>query len=366
MRVGIDVHTLGRQQTGNETYVRELLGALSAIPDADLELLYYVTRRHAALPAWRGEIRTIWPHNRFVRIPISFPLALRRDRIDVAHFQYVVPPVCPCPVVVAVHDISYEFHPRFFPVLQRARLKALVPRAVRKAAHVLTISDFSKRQIVERYGVDPGRVTVTHLAASPDFRVIADRDEARRDVSGLSVPDRFLLAVGNVQPRKNLSRLLGAYADLRRRGRIELPLVLVGRRAYQGSRILDQVGALGIERNVSFTGYVTDRQLVALYNLAEVFVYPSLYEGFGLPILEAMACGAPVIASNVASMPEVAGDAAVLIDPLREEEIGGAIERLAEAPELRGRLRALGLEHAARFSWGRMAEQTLAVYKRCA
>jgi glycosyltransferase involved in cell wall biosynthesis len=174
------------------------------------------------------------------------------------------------------------------------------------------------------------------------------------------------VAVGNVQPRKNLVRLMHAYARLRAKGHVEHDLVLVGQAAFKGSAILETARSLGIEPFVKHTGYVAEADLVALYNAADVFVYPSLYEGFGLPVVEAMACGTPVITSNVTSLPEVAGTAALLVDPKSEDEIASALERVLGDAELRARLREAGKARAREFTWRRMADETVAVYRALA
>ena len=365
LRVGIDVHTLGRRKTGNETYVRGLFEGFAELPADGVEYIaYYTGDRAPALGPVAA--RRVIPHFPLVRIPLSFPLALRRDRIDVAHFQYIQPPVCPCPVVLSVHDISYEFHPEYFPPVERLRMRAMIPSAIRRAAHVITLSEFSRRQIQERYGVREERITVTPLAAGKAFRPPPAGVEPRRVAEALGIRGAYILAVGNLQPRKNLARIVSAYAALRRDGRIAHRLVLVGPRAYGTDRFLDHVRELGLESDITITGYVSEEQLVGLYQGADVFVYASLYEGFGLPIVEAMACGAPVIASNVASMPEVAGDAALLVDPRSELELGAAVLRLAGSAEERMRMREKGYARAAGFTWRRVAEATRDAYRRCA
>ena len=363
MRIGIDAHTLGQRKTGNETYVRNLIRELSARGDADLEYVFYHLDG-VETPPWRGQSRVVAGHP-FVRIPLVFPLALRRDRVDVAHFQYVMPPVSPCRAVVVIHDISYEDHPEYFNPLQAYRMKWSIRASARRAAHVLTLSEFSKRQIVERYRVPPAGVTVTPAAASSAFRVLSTAavDEA---LARLGVRRPFVVAVGNVQPRKNLELLMRAYARLRRADRIPHDLVLVGQPAFRGSAILDTARALGIETFVRHTGYVAEDDLVALYNGADVFAYPSLYEGFGLPIVEAMACGTPVITSNVTSLPEVAGEAALLVDPKSEDELATALDRLLNDSALRTKMRDLGTARSRHFTWRRMADETVAVYRALA
>lgn len=374
MRVGLDAHTLGRRQTGNETYMRELLGGLTAIGDPDVEYVCYHTSPDGSAlsgAAWqslagRGRIRRVWPGAPLVRVPVGFPLALYRDRVDVAHFQYVSPPVAPCPIVLMVHDISFESNPEFLPWLQAERLRWLVPRSIRRAAHTVTVSHFTRQQMLERYGLHPDRVTVTHEAAGPAFKRVADPVALRVALDGLDIPERYILAVGNLQPRKNLRTLLEAYASLVARDRIEQTLVLVGQVHYKGNAVLDHIERLGLRDRVRWTGYVPEPVLVALYNLADLFVFPTLYEGFGLPVLEAMACGAPVVSTNVTSIPEVSGDAAVLVDPRSVSEFTSAIERVVTDSATRDRLRERGFQQAARFSWAKLARQTLEVYKRCA
>jgi glycosyltransferase involved in cell wall biosynthesis len=290
---------------------------------------------------------------------------LHRDRVQAAHFQYVAPPWCPCPTVVSVHDISYESHPEFFPARTRVRMRALVPRTVRSAAAVITISEFSRLDIAERYRVDPARIIVTPLAAAPHFHPLTPgKEQATLDRLGINGP--YVLAVGNVQPRKNLVRLLEAFAAVRRRTDLPHRLVLVGRRAYRGDAILARQEALGIASHVLATGFVTDEDLVALYSGADVFAYPSLYEGFGLPVLEAMACVSPVLTSDTTALPEVVGDAAELVDPWSVSVIADALYRLLTTATLRDTLRDRGIRRALEFSWQRLAEQTLAVYKQAA
>ncbi len=360
-RIGLDVHALGGRQTGNETYARQLAAALLAREDADLDYTFFHTR---PLPApLKGAVRVV-PHTPLLRLPVALPRALRRARIELAHFQYVLPPRLPCPAVVTVHDISYEAVPECFPLHERLWMSALVRDACRRAAHVLTVSEHSRRDLIERYGVPPGRVSVTHEAAGPEFRPLAD-DERRPAAARLGVQRPFLLAVGNVEPRKNLARLVRCFAGLLADRRIDHDLLLVGQTGRRGSALEADLRRLAPDGRVRRLGYVPRADLVALYGLADAFVYPSLYEGFGLPVLEAMACGAPVLASNTSSLPEVAGDAALLVDPRDDEALREALARLATEPALRAGLARAGLRRAAKFSWEALAAATTDVYRRC-
>ena len=366
-RIGIDIHTIGQRQTGNETYMRNLVEHLSAMESPETELFLYHTLQAKALPAnaWRANLRKVWPHSPFVRIPFSFPLLLQRDQIDLAHFQYVTPPFCPCPTVVTIHDISYEFFPEYFHPLARARMKMLIPGSARRATRVLTGSEFSKREIVDTYRIPEEKISVTHYGVAESFKVISDQAELDRVLQRFGIRQPFILGVGNLQPRKNLQRLLRAYAALRADKAIDFDLVLVGQMAWKAESILEDIDRLGLAGSVSVTGYVSNEELVCLYNRAQIFVYPSLYEGFGLPIIEAMACGTPVITSDVSSLPEVGGDAAIFVNPQDHKAIADAIKRLADDSALREQLREKGLRRASEFTWRRIAEQTATIYRQC-
>jgi len=366
-RVAVDIHQIGLRQTGNETYIRNLVEQLAILAPPELEFVCFTTQPESRLPMlnWPGPVKRLWPHTPLLRIPCSFPLALRQMAADIAHFQYVSPPYSPCPAVVMVHDISFELFPECFNPLSRKRMQLLIPRSARKAARVLTVSEFSKRQLVETYHLPEDHVVVTHNGVSPQFRPLESLAPAVARLAALGVVQPFILGVGNLQPRKNLVRLLQGYARLRKQCDPPHRLVLVGQKAWRGHQVEAEITRLGLGDWVDMPGYVDGDSLVALYNAAEIFVYPSLYEGFGLPVVEAMACGTPVITSNVSSLPEVAGEAALLVDPLSVEELGVAMERLLDDSALRVALREKGLRRAQDFSWRQLAEQTVAVYRQC-
>ncbi len=365
MRVGIDIHAIGLKQTGNESYIRSLVESFEEMECPGVEFYYYQTRP-IPLPDWKGRIRRVRPHTPFIRIPFSFPRHLRRDRIDVAHFQYIGPPSSPCPQVVTIHDISFEPFPEFFSPFERRRLRWLVPAAARRAAHIIAVSEATKRDLMNLYGIPSDRISVVHNGASRQFRTVDSRDDPEERLRALGVARPYILAVGNLQPRKNLQRVIRSYGRLRRDRGVDLDLILAGQSTWGSSRIVSEITRNRLEKNVHLTGFVSTEDLVALYKHAEFSVYASLYEGFGLPVLESMTCGTPVITSNVSSMPEIAGDAAVLVDPRSEEELQEAMARLAEDEGLRRRLRERGLRRAAEFSWRRAAERTLEIYRRVA
>lgn len=365
MRIGIDAHMVGRRETGNESYIVGLVSGLSRVDEQHEYCVFTLDRPQplAGLNASRFEIQRIWPANGLVRIPVSMPLLARHQRLDLLHMTYIAPPVCPCPTVVAVHDISFAHFPEFFSPQVQLVLSTLVPISLRRAAQVLTLSNHTKREITARYHIPEDRITVTHAAASRTYRPIPEV-EARARLDGMyRIPDRFILAVGNIQPRKNLTRLVQAYARLRHRGDLPHKLVVVGQSSWHASPVFEAVERNGLSDEVVFTGYVPEADLCLLYNLAELFVYPSLYEGFGLPPLEAMACGTPTITSDTSSLPEVVGDAALMFDPYRVEDIASAIASVASDANLREKLSTRGLEQACQFSWEKTAERALASFE---
>jgi glycosyltransferase involved in cell wall biosynthesis len=241
----------------------------------------------------------------------------------------------------------------------------LVPLTLRRAHAVITDSEHAKVEILRLYPHLNGKVYVVHLAPNAAFEPIGDTQLVQEVRSRFGIRSDFILSVGNLQPRKNLPRLIQAYAAIRNRLG-DTKLVIVGKARWQASDVFALVTRLGLEREVFFTGYVPNDDLVALYNAAKLFVYPSIYEGFGLPILEAMACGTPVVTSNTSSMVEVAGDAALLVDPFDEQDIAHAIHQAATNEGLAQSLVEKGARQAKQFSWRKTALDTVAVYRRVA
>jgi glycosyltransferase involved in cell wall biosynthesis len=368
LHIAIDAHAVGTGLAGNETYVASLVEALAEIDQANRYTLYVtkeeaVARFHKRWPNF--EVRRTLPHTPLVRVPVTLSAELRRRPVDVLHVQYTAPPAAPCPVVATIHDLSFEHLPATFKRRSWMQLRLTVRRTARRAAEVVTLSEFSRRDLVETYGLKPERVTVTPAAAAPRFRP-APAEEIQRVRNLYGIAREYVLAVGSIQPRKNLVRLFEAYAGLRRaRGGDKLPqLVVVGKRAWLYEETLRAARECGVGTDVIFTGYAPEGDLPALYSGALCFAYPSYFEGFGLPPLEAMACGACVIAADRTSLPEVVGDAGLLVNPFDPAEIAGAIGRLMDDAGLRAELRDRGLARAARFDWRDTARRTLEVYKR--
>jgi glycosyltransferase involved in cell wall biosynthesis len=369
MHIAIDAHSVGTGLAGNETYAANLVEALAEV-DTENRYTVYVTRREAAArfsgrwPNVRAQ-RTL-PHTPLLRIPVTLSAELRRRPVDILHVQYTAPPFAPCPVVVTIHDLSFEHLPQTFKRRSWMQLRATVRRTARRAAHVIAPSEFTRRDLIDSYGLDPARVSAIPLAASQRFRPVEDARELERVRSHYGIRGEYILAVGSIQPRKNLERLIRAYSGLRReRGRSNLPqLVIVGKRAWLYGETLRAVEAEGVADSVVLTGYVSESDLPALYTGALCFAYPSYFEGFGLPPLEAMSCGTPVLAGNLTSLPEVVGDAGLLIDPFDTGALARALARLIDDAALRAQLRERGLQRARAFDWRDTARMTLQVYRR--
>ncbi len=358
MRVGFDAHMVGRQETGNETYA---LGLLNGLDQIGFPVDAYTFDRPTHLRGYPGgihRVHRVWPRSSYIRIPFTTPLVAARDRLDLYHATaYVLPPFLPCRAVVTIHDLSFELHPEWFPIRVRHMLATLVPLAVRKAARVIAVSECTKCDIVERYKVNRAKVAVTYLAPRPVFATPMPRQERA---------EPFFLYVGNVEPRKNVETVIQAMRILRDRG-MKLPLIAAGKSGLRFRQVAGLVRHLGLEDVVRFTGYVPDTELQALYASCLALVHPALYEGFGLTPLEAMAQGAPVIVANCASLPEVVGDAALLVEPENAEAWAEVMGRLAGDRALQIDLSTRGMARADQFSWRRCARQTVAVYEsiRC-
>ena len=326
-----DADVLGRRRTGDETYVANLLRELAGL--ADGIRIVAVTRHPELVPDGIEPLR-LPARSQELRMAARMPLLLRRLRPDLAHFEHSLPLVCPCPAVVTIHDVGFERDPSLMPLPDRAVFKAVVPWSARRAARVLAVSRRTHDDLVELYRIPPRKIVVTPNGVDPAF---SPGDSLIRA--------EYVLFVGALQERKDPLTALAA-ADA-----AGLPLVVVG--PERDPRIAKELR----RRGASLRGYVPQDELVELYRGAAALVLPSRYEGFGLPVVEAMACGTPVVAAPDPAMREVAGGAAIFAEPA---EMGHAVlKAIAE----RDRLRAAGLERARTFSWTETARRTLAVYE---
>jgi len=371
MHIAIDAHSVGAQLAGNESYITNLIEALAAIDSVNQYTLYVTspasTKRFGN--RWPNfKLRTTLPHTPLVRVPLTLAAELRRRPVDLLHVQFTAPPFAPCPIVVSIHDLSFEHLPETFKRRSRVQLRLTVRRTARRAARILALSEHGRNDIIATYGIDPARVSVTPLAAARHFAPVDDAIQLSRVRKNYGIRDQYIICVGSIQPRKNLPRLIGAYANLRSlRPEAKLPqLVLVGKKAWLYQETLRVAAEHGLMDDIKFTGYVPEADLPTLYSGAVCSVYPSFFEGFGLPVLEAMQCGTPVIAGNRTSIPEVVGDAGLLVDPFDQNALALALARVIDDSDLAAELRVKGLERAKQFSWHETARLTLKAYEQAA
>jgi glycosyltransferase involved in cell wall biosynthesis len=368
VKIGIDTHAAEQDGTGNGSYVRGLVGALTALGGDDEYVLYAINPHHRFYTALKSQagcvVRPLWPRPAAVRIPLALALASYRDRLDTLHVQYVGPPWHRGARIVTLHDLAFLRIPESFPTAQKWRLRWLVPANARRAAAVIVGSEYSKREIQATYGIPPERISVIGDAPDPRFRPVRDAPVLAELQQRLGIRGRYLLSVGRLNPRKNVLGLLQAFERLRPRLREPLQLVIAGQRDFRTDRLEAAIVASPWRADVVRAGYVSDDDLPALYSGAAVFVFPSFLEGFGLPPLEAMACGTPVVCSNATSLPEVVGDAGLLVHPGSVEAMAEALLRILSEPDLRATLASRALQRAAQFSWRAAAQQTRDVYRR--
>ena len=362
MRIAIDAHAIGQRLTGNEVYVRTLLKEFAEL-DSESEFITYVSKTNVNGWVPRGFRRRGVSGNPFLRLGSQLPTRLREDRPDLVHVQYTAPLFCPVPIVVTIHDVSYIERPEYLPTLRTAQLQISTRHTVRRAAKIITISEFSRQGISKAFDIDPENIVVTPLASQDVFHPM-NRARAVQDVAdSLGIHRPYILNVGDLHPRKNQIGLVRAFKELIN-AHPELPhaLVLAGKHTWFASRVIEEIRRSGLEDRIVLTGFVDDELLPSLYNAADIFVFPSFYEGFGLPAIEAMACGRAVACSSATALPEVVDGAAILFDPESIEEQTRAIRDILIDPELAARMEKKSLQRAATFDWRETARKTLDVY----
>lgn len=378
MHLGINAHllsfTAGYRRAGVSQYTDQLVTRLarSVLQDGD-QLTVYVGHtapasghspseigwQRSPLPTERAPARIVWEQ-------MLAPFATTRDRLDVLFCPVnVVPLAGLVPSVVTVHDLAFLKLPQAFIPAKRRYLSVMTRLSVHRARHVIAVSEQTKADIVAHFGLTPERITVVPNAVDERFRPAAPTDNFTAFRQERNLPERFILFVGTLEPRKNLPRLIHAFAQVARDDS-EIGLAVVGASGWLTSDIAPLVRSLDLESRITFAGYVPDEELPRWYQAATVFCYLSLHEGFGLPVLEAMACGTPVITSNIGSMAEIGRDTATLVDPTDIDAIAAAIPTLLEDADARAEHAAAGIQRAALYSWDRTAEETLAVLRRAA
>jgi glycosyltransferase involved in cell wall biosynthesis len=366
MLIGYEASALQGCKSGVGYYAENLLGGMMRVaPEHD----YLLFSNRDMSSTWQPQGRERLHGERFFPVRAAWmqmvlPGSLRRAQPHVCHFpNYLAPILTDCPYVVTIHDMTLYITPRFHRFKKLVLDRTLLPHVARRAAGIITVSKSARDDIVRHLKVPKEKVRVVMNAVSPAFRRVTEaaKLEAVCVRYGLNVP--YILYVGTIEPRKNLTRLIQAFAQLKKMG-LPHKLVLVGQRGWHCEPIYAEVEKRGLQHEIIFTGYVPFEDLPALYSAAEAMAFPSLYEGFGLPVLEAMACGTPVVTSASSSLAEVAGNAALLVDPYSVEEMAEALRLIHEDHCLGSELSRKGLERAAHFTWENAARSTLELYEQ--
>jgi glycosyltransferase involved in cell wall biosynthesis len=362
-RIGIDARSLAEKGTGAGRYLANLLKYYQDI-DSNNQYFLYLNRPVEGLAA-RYASRVIKMPGIPFSMPwmnIRLPLALIKDKIDLLHLPFFgYPFIRPCPTVITIHDIVFESHPEYLPLHKTAVLRTIFRHAARTTKKIIAVSEYTKSDLIKYYGVKEDKVEVIYEAPDPIFRRIIESSKSEQKKLAYGITKKYILCVGAIHKRKNIEMLLRAFKELspKKEG---VQLVLVGGVIWNSVDLTRMIAEQGLAGNVIHLKYVPDEDLVYIYNSAEILVYPSLYEGFGLPLVEAMACGTPVVASNVTSIPEVVGNAGILFDPYNVEDMAGSMDIVLKDSGLRGSLSKKSIERAKAFSWRNTAERTIGVY----
>jgi glycosyltransferase involved in cell wall biosynthesis len=364
VRIGIDARKL--HDFGIGTYIRNLLRQLARLDNETDFVLFCRPEDRAGLSMLGENFRAVTETagNYSIAEQLRIPLALRREGITLFHApHYVLPPLVPCRSVVTIHDCIHLMFPQYLPGRTAlAYARGSIAMAARRAARIITVSESSKRDILRFVDVPPEKIDVIYNAYDERFAVEPGEEEVIRVRERFQLHDEFVLYAGNVKPHKNLERVIQAFDLVRRRGLEHLKLVVIGDEVSKYAALRRAVHKHQLHKYVRFLGYLPEETLAVMYRLAAVFVFPSLYEGFGLPPLEAMVSGTPVVTSNVSSLPEVAGDAAVLVDPYDPHAIAEGMYTVLTDERVRRELRRKGLERARLFSWESAVRRVRDIY----
>lgn len=362
--IGVDATPLLGERSGVGNYTARLLAAqLKTEPER--EYLLYSNRPLENLELGLERARQIpgyLPTSRWLWMQVMLPRLINQTEPDLCHFTNALAPLwLNKPYVLSVYDATLFLYSRYHPRTRLLAIRMMLPLAARRAAAVITISQSARRDLLRILKIPPEKIHIVYGAAPQHFEPVTSPAELARIRQKYKLPEQFLLYVGTLEPRKNLSRLVRAFSRLKEQGQPH-KLVLAGPWGWSMNDFQQQIERLELNDSVQMLGYIPDEDLPGLYSLATVFVFPSLYEGFGLPPLEAMACGTPVLSSKNSSLAEICGDAAYLVDPLDEESLVAGLQRVLGDETLRAELGEFGRRRAGEFSWERAARETAAVY----
>lgn len=356
---------------GTEVYLRNLLRTLPVVGCEHEFYLFTNQENHATFsftePNIRKELIPIRANIKPLRVwaeQVMLPYQAARLKLDVIHGPgYTTPAFGPCARVVTIHDLQYKYYPEVYPTGQYLFFKTFIPLSAKTSTAIITDAQSTKSDLEKFLFIPPEKVTPIHLAPDPRFAQPPSATQIKAAQARYNLPNQYILTVSSFRPQKNTLRLIEAYHQLKERG-IKHKLVLVGRKLSPYSKAQEIIHWLELEKDVIITGYVSDEDLPPIYAGADLFVFPSFFEGFGIPVLEAMACGLPVVLSNVASLPEAGGEAGYYVDPYRVEEITEAMYQILTKPILHQTLSAKSQAHTKNFTWERTARETIMVYQQ--
>ncbi|RJQ33529.1 MAG: glycosyltransferase family 1 protein [Actinobacteria bacterium] len=366
MKITIDASGALGNRTGVGNYIYNLVNNLCDIGQENQYQLYFNYVRPKENPfIGFNQVKNRFPVKFSRYLNKFFPIEICTGKVDIFHGpNYFVPQKTKAKRVVTIHDLGFILYPDAMLGNDASYYLKKVPKLIEESDHVITISKSTKKDLIEQLGVAKEKISVTHMAAGEDFKPIDDKRRLKTTLNKYQLPDKYLLAVATLEPRKNISTLVKALSVLKKSKKLTQKLVVVGGSGWKSDSLSKEIKEYGLEDEIIFPGFIGQEDLPFIYNACSLFLFPSIYEGFGIPLLEALSCGKPCISSNTSSMPEVAGDAAILIDPLDANSWADNIVDLLENPAKEEDLSKKALIQTQKFSWQKTAKQTLLVYKQ--
>lgn len=370
-RIGIDVTPLPKKPVGAGQYIINLV---NGILQSDSEFDYYIIAHEDDFPffqlpeKFKEKFIFVSDHGRGIRIlweQFILPFVLLKNKIDLLHcLHYSRPIFSPCPVIVTIHDMTFFLIPEMHLWIKKIYFRFFIQYSAKNCPYVIAISESTKKDMVNILKIPSEKIVVTILGKSEDFKQIYDHEKFEQIKNKYKLPDQFILFVGLIEPRKNVGLLIQSYLDVVMNLDNNTDLVVAGRWGWESQKITELVESSDFSNRIHFPGYIDQNDLPILFNMAKIFIYPSNYEGFGLPVLEAMACGTPVITTNVSSMPEFVGDSGFLIEPENRNALSNAILTLINNETLQSSLSTKALAQSKKFTWNNTVKQTISLYKK--
>ncbi|MFC1925769.1 glycosyltransferase family 4 protein [Chloroflexota bacterium] len=363
LRIGIMARGDSAAVGGVNRYIANIIPALLSIDQRNEYVVYYDHPSHLGENPAAIE-KVIKLPSKMLYDHVALPMQTRRDKIDVLFCtKNVVPPLVSCKSVVTVHDLGYMVDKKHYHPLDTLYMNLAIRWSMRKGSAIIAISQNTKKDLISLLGTKEEKIHCVYFGINSEYRPIENREYLEGVRDKYDLPSEFILAISSLQRRKNLPNLVKAFSLVKERPNVNHKLVIIGVPLWQNSSVFDEINTSPVKDEIMWLKYVPEEDLPAIYNLASALAFPSLYEGFGFPLLESMACGCPVICSNTSSLPEIAGDAAVLIDPMSVEQLADGIISILSDDSLREDLTNKGLERASNFTWEKTAKETLNVFE---